>query len=389
MGSFVGLRWICMAICCFLPLSPATLPASLPALRSDIEALQQVLETEGQAELNIVWLGRASKFPIHNMVDQIFSEASLGHSVGNTNVHCGEDGFQQCESVYLPNAMVVVNVGFGDSDMQVILPYLQGQPQNNKMGLFVIGDSLGTEVPKLLEQFPDVAFVFRLHYIGIGDKVHWLPHGPSDKFVQEYSAQVAANKPTLQDWGSRELACSFMGTDSLGYSKEQTGPRTAASNEHIADREAMMKMTQDNPNLCEIKIASGWTNDTTSQPYASQMAESKFALVPSGLGPESFRLYEAMLLRSIPVMTKGQLHGGITEAERSNWVVLDSWQEWPNVYQQVVADPATAAKALHGPALIKGIIKRAKEEAKVVLDQFLGGEGVRASDTPLVAPQDK
>jgi hypothetical protein len=68
--------------------------------------------------------------------------------------------------------------------------------------------------------------------------------------------------------------------------------------------------------------------------YASYLASSRFALVPSGNSPETIRLYDALEAGAIPIMLDAPFVRAREALDSPPFVFLNAWRELPDVYSR-------------------------------------------------------
>ena len=223
--------------------------------------------------------------------------------------------------------------------------FLQSMPANARVGLVVASlencnnPPLDPRVKFSLLTYGDCALVDH------GMNEIW-PLGPrtSDGFPskfkntlpssqRKYTLNLAATyntaKPTrMQAWIKATEACEFR-TCAITW----TNPATRVL--EVFDKLLGTSLTD-------------WTRESDIDKYISLLAESKFTLCPAGKNPEQYRIYEAIMAGSIPIIEDhyippGALHPAFksswrcTDAERHYWlkktnapvIFVENWRELP------------------------------------------------------------
>lgn len=110
----------------------------------------------------------------------------------------------------------------------------------------------------------------------------------------------------------RKHFCSFVGA--LKHSRTREAMATGLiRGGYVKSTDSYKRMGFDGGQKCAVYFSgSNWSDkkQMVNYEYRSLLANTVFALVPLGRGPDSFRLYEALELGAIPIITD---HGAFTE----------------------------------------------------------------------------
>ena len=132
-------------------------------------------------------------------------------------------------------------------------------------------------------------------------------HKPSSQ--REYTLNLAATyntaKPTrMQAWLMATEACQYR-TCAITW----TNPATRII--EVFDKMLGTTLTD-------------WTRDSDIQEYIKLLSDSKFTLCPAGKNPEQYRIYEAIMAGSIPIIEDHYIPpGSLHPAFESNWRCID------------------------------------------------------------------
>lgn len=176
-----------------------------------------------------------------------------------------------------------------------------------KIGVFHTGD---IEFNQKYDYYSKAAFVYRNHY-------------PSRKQMEAKGMPPETTK--LMPLGSKNLQtislddfrqtipstqrkhwCGFIGA--LAHSPTRKSMANGLQSEGLIpsqDTYKMMNLDAEGPKCAVYFSTSDWNNKQQMEPqdYRQMMQQTVFSLVPLGRGPDSFRLYEALELGSIPIIT--------------------------------------------------------------------------------------
>ena len=154
------------------------------------------------------------------------------------------------------------------------------------------------------------------------------------KYTLNLAATYNTAKPTrMQAWIKATEACEFR-TCAITW----TNPATRIL--EVFDKLLGTRLTD-------------WTRESDSRAYISLLSNSKFTLCPAGKNPEQYRIYEAIMAGSIPIIEDhyippGAIHPAYkskwrcTDAERHYWlkktnapVLFVDWRELPSLLDKM------------------------------------------------------